>query len=43
MATKKPSPFEKSPRDKEAKGGPKEGSKREESMDRKQMKPAKRK
>ena len=40
MATKKPMPFEKSRRDKEAKGGPKEGSRREEAMDRKQMKAA---
>lgn len=37
MATKKPLPFEKSPKDKEPKGM-KEGSKKEEAFDRKQAK-----
>ena len=36
MATKKPLPFEKSGKDKEPKGM-KEGTKREEAFDRKQM------
>ena len=35
MATKKPNPFEKSAKDKEPKGM-KEGSKKEESLDKKQ-------
>jgi hypothetical protein len=34
---KKPNPFEKSAKDKEKKGGPKEGSKKEEAMDVAQM------
>jgi hypothetical protein len=37
MATKKPMPFEKSKKDKEPKGM-KEGSKKEEALDRKQAK-----
>lgn len=41
MATKKPFPFEKSKKDKEPKGM-KEGSKKEEMLDRKQMMPFKR-
>lgn len=42
MATKKPNPFarfEKSGKDKEVKGKGKEGSKKEEAFDRKQLKP----
>ena len=39
MATKKFVPFEKSKRDSESKGA-KEGSRKEETMDRKQTKPA---
>jgi hypothetical protein len=43
MATKKPNPFEKSSKDKEPKSM-KEGSRKEESLDRKQAKsPSKRK
>lgn len=41
MATKKPNPFEKSPRDKEFRGM-KEGSRKEEAFDRKQKAPMKR-
>lgn len=37
MATKKPMPFEKSAKDKESKKFGKEGSKKEEAMDKKQM------
>jgi hypothetical protein len=37
MATKKPNPFEKSSKDKEPKGM-KEGSKKEEALDKKQSK-----
>ena len=41
MATKKPNPFEKSGKDKEAKKFGKEGSKKEEGMDKKQAMPFK--